>query len=213
MQQNSQPFSSGLLLCKSGNMESLGHRKGHGVNYFSSHGVVIIRMLRISQEICLVIKEFEETFKSMKLSLLVPVRTLETERTALLGPILMSCLPDRRGVCLRWCLWEQQRIALCPGPFSSNKCSSVVGSDWNPQYSCFHCTGAIKHRLPWLLLASAAFPMEFKTSSTKAFQRCGCSSFYQCWLAKDMGFVPILSLWEILWSAVIICLDGSIKEL
>lgn len=57
MQENSQPFSSGLLLHKSGNVESLGHRKGHGVNYFSGHEVIIIRMLRI----CLVIKEFEET--------------------------------------------------------------------------------------------------------------------------------------------------------
>lgn len=80
MQQNSQPFSSGLLLYESGDVESLGHRKGHGVNYFSGRGVIIIRMLRISHEICLVIKEFEETFKSMKLSLLVPVRTLEAER-------------------------------------------------------------------------------------------------------------------------------------
>lgn len=80
MQRNSQPFSSGLLLYKSGNLESLGHRKGHGVNYFSGHGVIIIRMLRISHGIYLVIKEFEEIFKSMKLSLLVPVRILEAER-------------------------------------------------------------------------------------------------------------------------------------
>lgn len=62
------------------NVESLGHRKGHGVNYFGGHGVIIIKMLRISHEICLVCKEFEESFKSMKLSLLVPVRTLEAER-------------------------------------------------------------------------------------------------------------------------------------
>lgn len=75
-----KPFSSGLLLYKSGNLESLGHRKGHGVNYFSGHGVIIIRMLRISHGIYLVIKEFEEIFKSMKLSLLVPVRILEAER-------------------------------------------------------------------------------------------------------------------------------------
>lgn len=80
MQQISQPFSSGLLLYQSANVKSLGHTKGHGVNYFSGHGVIIIRMLRISLGICLVIKEFKEIFKSMKLSLLVPVRTLEAER-------------------------------------------------------------------------------------------------------------------------------------
>lgn len=80
MQQNSQPFSSGPLLHQFANVESLGHTKGHGVNYFSRHGVIIIRMLRISHGICLVIKEFKEIFKSMKLSALVPVRTLEAER-------------------------------------------------------------------------------------------------------------------------------------
>lgn len=158
MQQNSQPFSSGLLLYKSGNVESLGHRKGHGVNYFSGHEVIIIRMLRISHEICLVIKEFEETQINEIEPLGSSENTWHWERTALLGLILMSCLPDRRGVCLRWCLWEQQGIGLCLVPFSSNKCSSLVGSDWNPQYSCFHCTLSYWARAPLITVGFCCFP-------------------------------------------------------
>lgn len=81
-------------------MESLGHGKAyHGVNYFSGYGVVIIRMrmLRVSQEICLVVKEFGETFTSVKLSFLILVKTIEAKRV-LLWLILMSNLTDRNDV-------------------------------------------------------------------------------------------------------------------
>lgn len=106
------------------------------------------------------------------------------------GLVLMSCLPDGRAVSLRWWLWEQQRIGLCPVPFSSNKCGSVVGGDWNPQYSCFHCTAAIKHKPPWLLLASVAFPMEFKSSSTKPFKDVAVAPFISVGLPKAWGLFP-----------------------
>lgn len=94
MLRNSQPFSSVLLLFKSGNVEFLGHRKGHGINYFSGHGVIIIRMLRISHKLCLIIKEFEETFKSMKASWFQREHLKLRENST-------SRADDRRGVSLR----------------------------------------------------------------------------------------------------------------
>lgn len=62
-------------------MEFLGHRKAYrDVSYFSGYGVIHVRVLGVSPEIRVVVKGFGETFKSMKLSFLVPVKTTEAER-------------------------------------------------------------------------------------------------------------------------------------
>lgn len=51
-------------LYKSGNMESLSHRKAYrDLNDFGGYGVIISRMLKVSQELCLVVKECGETLE------------------------------------------------------------------------------------------------------------------------------------------------------
>lgn len=103
-------------------MESLGHRKTyHYVNYFSGYRVIIIRMLKVSQEICLVVKEFGGTFKSMQLSCLVPVKTIEAKREQLLWMILMSYLTDRNDIWFRWWSLVAAENWSLPVPFSFNK--------------------------------------------------------------------------------------------
>lgn len=191
MQQNSQPFSSGLLLYKSGNVESLGQRKGLDVNYFSGHGVIIIGMLRISHEICLVIKEFEETQINEIEPLGSSGNTWSWERTALLGLILMSCLPDWRGVCLRWCVWEQQRIGLAQFltvPTNAAALWEVIEAPSFPVSIAQELLSTSPLDYRWLLLLS---PWNSKHHQPKPFKDLAVAPFISVGLPKAWGLFSV----------------------
>lgn len=140
----------------------------------------------VSQEICLVVKEFEGTFKSVKLGFLILVKTIEAKRV-LLWTILMSYLTDRNDVWFRWWALVTAENRSLPSSFWFQQINQCGGKWSRTPISIIQCTS------PTCALVSIAFSMEFKTSSTKALKRWSCSSSYQCWLAKDLQFVPCLS--------------------